>query len=154
MKICNTYSHKNAESILKDKPGILEELKYVMNFDDLKFSRGNNLFIKKEISKRFIKSSWIDNVPVKRSKLTINFVKDKVGVCFQIGNVSRTYADILKLCHLHNENVIDVGVIIVPHQIESRIIGTNYAKYDRLEKEIKFFEKILPAPLYLIGLSN
>jgi len=86
--------------------------------------------------------------------LTITFLKKKVGICFQIGNVARTYADILKLSQLNKKGIIDVGVIIVPHKNESKLMGANYAQFERLVKELAQFKEIVPTPIIVIGLSN
>lgn len=86
--------------------------------------------------------------------LSISFLKSRVGVCFQIGNVARTYADILKLNQLNKKGIIDVGVIVVPHKLESKKMGANYAQFDRLANELSQFSDIISAPIIVIGLSN
>jgi len=156
MKICNKYSHLSALEIIRKKPTIYKEVEQVLNDKSLKFGRGNTHRIKKKISQGFNDLGWADKTKVGHgtSKLTINFLKSKVGLCFQIGNVSRTYADILKICYLGNEEIIDAGIIVVPNHIESNILGANYAKYDRLEREITLFESITKTPILILGLSN
>ena len=110
--------------------------------------------IKAKVSERFNQNGWADKVKVGNSNLTVSFVKSKVGVCFQIGNVARTYADILKLASLNQKGIIDVGIIIVPHKLESKLMGANYAQFDRLAKELNQFIDIVPCPILVLGLSN
>jgi len=45
-------------------------------------------------------------------------------------------------------------VVCVPHQLESAKLGANYARYDRLKKELKLFGKIIQVPVLVICLSN
>ena len=156
MKICDKYSHLSALEIITQKGTILEDIVNTFNNSSLIFEKGNSGHIKNLVSKGLNRLCWTDNIRVgkSKSKLTINFLKSRVGLCFQIGNVSRTYADILKICYMGDEGIIDVGVIVVPYDIESKILGENYAKYTRLEQEIKLFESILRTPILIIGLSN
>ena len=153
MKICDQYSHLNALDMVQNK-GIYEEIVSSLNQKDVIFEKGNPLFINKSISESFNSFGWGDDIRLKNSRLSISFLKSKVGLCVQLGNVARMYADILKLCYLYDEGIIDVGSISVPHKIESRILGQNYARYDRLIKEVELFQKIIKVPILIIGLSN
>jgi len=154
MKINDTYSHLYADDKLKNKGTILDEIKSVLIDDNLVFGINNPKEIKKIVNDRFNEKGWADKTKVGNSKLTISFLKSKVGLCFQLGNVARTYADILKLSQLGKKNIIEVGVIIVAHKIESKKMGANYAQFERLEKEIKHFGDIINVPILVIGLSN
>lgn len=136
MKICNQYSHHNALEIIQSKDGILNELIDIVTIDEILFGVYPPTKIKKTVSERFNRKGWADKVKVGNSNLTISFIKSKIGVCFQIGNVARTYADILKIMQLQNKGIIEAGIIFVPHKIESKKMGANYAQYDRLAKEI------------------
>lgn len=153
MRICNIYSHKAGTEILNIK-GSANELTAAIETCPVKFQKGAPARIKKHISDNLTSNQWVDNVTVGNSRLTINFLKEEIGVCFQIGNVARTYADILKLNHLGNKGIIDVGIIVVPHEVESRSLGTNYANFDRLQKEIQLFSSEINTPMVVIGISN
>ena len=153
MRVCNRYSHRNGDLLLNNKDA-QKELYAAIESCRLKFQRGAPAGIKEHILNELTSSQWVDKVKVGNSRLTINFLKDKIGVCFQIGNVARTYADILKLNHLGNTEIIDVGVIVVPHDLESRSLGTNYASFERLKNEIQLFKNEINTPLVVIGISN
>jgi hypothetical protein len=154
MKICDQYNHLNAIELIHLKDGILEELTDIVNASELIFGDTKPTIIKSLINERFNHLGWTDKVKVGTSNLTISFLKTKTGVCFQLGNVARTYADILKLMQLHNRGIIDVGIICVPHKIESLKMGANYAQYNRLAKEVAQFKDIITVPILVIGLSN
>lgn len=154
MKNSDQYSHRNALEIIQSKDNIMSELNDIVNISDIKFGTHSPNNIKTIISDRFNEKGWADKVKVGRSNLTISFLKSKIGVCFQIGNVARTYADILKLMQLHHKGVIDAGVIFVPHALESKKMGANYAQYERLSKEIVHFKEIITMPVLVIGISN
>lgn len=154
MKVCDKYYHLNALEIIQSKDGAQNELFDLVNTNELAFGINPSVEIKRKINERFNRKGWADKVKVGNSNLTISFIKSKIGVCFQIGNVARTYADILKLMQLHKKGIIDVGIIYVPHKIESKKMGANYAQYDRLAKELAQFKDIITAPILVIGLSN
>lgn len=154
MKICDSHSHLYAYDKLKAKGKLFDELNTVLSDETLKFGNNRPNEIKSVIGERFSKHGWADKIRVGNSGLTINFLKEKVGICVQLGNVARTYADILKLAQLGKKNVIDIGVIVVPHKIESRLLGKNYARYDRLSAELAHFQDIINLPILVIGLSN
>ena len=153
MKICDQYSHQNALEVI-NKKGVFQEIEDCIDQESIIFEKGKPLSIKKIINSNFNSLGWADNIKIKNTQLSINFLKSKVGVCFQLGNVARMYADILKLGYLYDEGIIDAGVICVPHQIESRLLGANYARFDRLTKEVNLFRKIINVPILIIGLSN
>lgn len=156
MKIGETYSHLFAMDLILKKSVIYSEIIDVFNTDSLSFERNCTTRMKKHISWALSHHGWADKIKLAKnqSNLTINFLKSRVGLCFQIGNVSRTYADLLKLCHLGDEGVIDVGIIVVPFPNESRALGTNYANYDRLKQELILFNKIIHTPILIVGLTN
>lgn len=153
MRICNIYSHKGGSEILRSKAASGELTDAIENCT-IKFQKGAPAAIKRDISDVLTSKQWVDKVRVGKSRLTINFLKEDIGVCFQIGNVARTYADILKLNHLGNKGIIDVGIIVVPHEVESRSLGTNYASFDRLQNEIQLFSNEIITPIVVIGISN
>ncbi|MEM8506626.1 MAG: BglII/BstYI family type II restriction endonuclease [Bacteroidota bacterium] len=153
VQISNVYSHKNGEVIFENKEGHLELYKAIETCGYI-FQKGAPPRIKKHMVKYLTGKQWADKVRVGNSRLTINFLKQRIGVCFQIGNVARTYADILKLDHLGNQNIIDVGLIIVPDEYESRILGTNYANYERLKNEVILFKNEIQTPLVILGICN
>lgn len=154
MKICDYYSHHKGLDLMQSKICVWEELNEVLTDSNLSFGINPSKEIKAKISERLNQKGWADKVKVGASNLTISFLKSKVGVCFQIGNVARTYADILKLSQLNKKGTIDVGVIIVPHTEESRKMGANYAQFERLAKELSQFSDIVSTPIIVIGLSN
>jgi hypothetical protein len=155
MKICEKLNHRDAEKILLSKGSLLREVTNIVQDSNLKFGRDNPQRIKSLIADKFNQKGWADRVKVsEKTNLTINFMKSRVGVCFQLGNVARIYADLLKLQALGRSGKIDVGVIIVADGHESKLLGANYASYDRLKKEMQVFSEIINIPILIISLSN
>lgn len=154
MKICDQYNHHEGLEIIQIRDGLFKEVMEILTNKNLIFGTSPSKEIKSRISEGFNKKGWGDKVKIGNSNLTISFLKSKIGVCFQIGNVARTYADILKLNQLNKKGIIDAGIIIVPHKLESKKMGANYAQFDRLAKELAQFSDIIPVPILVLGLSN
>lgn len=155
MKISEKYNYRDAEKILSKKASLLSELFGAVQQDDLRFGYDSPQKINASIAEKLNEKGWADRVKVSdATNLTINFMKNHVGICVQLGNVARIYADLLKLETLGVNGRIDVGIIVVPGGPESKMLGANYARFDRLKKEMQVFSGIITLPILIISLSN
>ena len=154
MKICEYYEHNGAIKTLESRLP-LADIKNIVEAQNIKFGKDNPKHIKEIISERFNKEGWADRVKVvPNANLTISFMKNRVGVCFQLGNVARMYADLLKLEEMGQDRKIDVGVIILPDALKLAKLGANYVRFDRLAKELQIYAKIFKLPILLLSLAN
>lgn len=106
------------------------------------------------ISRAFASDGWTSRVPVLGSNLTVSFLKDSTAVCVQLGNVARTYADLLKLQALFAAGRIVDSVVVVPVEELSRDLGSNHASFDRLERELELFSSVIDVPMLLVGADD
>lgn len=97
---------------------------------------------------------WIKGLMLKKSRLGIGYVKDQVGLCIQLGNTSRVYADLLKLETLFRQELIQQAVLVVPSDDYSTSLGTNYAKFSRAEQDIKALTPTISVPIVLVSIDN
>ncbi len=101
------------------------------------------------------KHGWSDEVKVSAdANITITSRKGDVGLCIQTGNMSRFYADVLKLEYLYHEKLIHAAVYILPDKSLAKAWNQNIAHYERFTKEIGIFSKIVHTPLLIIGISQ
>jgi hypothetical protein len=63
------------------------------------------------------------------------------------GNMSRMYADLLKLQKLYLEGAITAGAFILPTSKASRDLGDNVANADRLAVELTIFRRVVHMPI-------
>lgn len=95
---------------------------------------------------------WSDAVSLDSvSKISITSVRNNVGLCMQTGNVSRVYADLLKLQALYMRGSITSGIILLPTATAARAFGGNVASLERLMRELRVFNQVITAPLVIIG---
>ena len=110
---------------------------------------------RKELLLKMKQRGWSDNVLLdKVSKISITGEKERCGLCLQTGNVSRIYADLLKLQTLFLQNKIKAGVIILPTVKCAKDYTSNAATYERLNRELNIFDQVITVPLVIIGFYN
>lgn len=107
---------------------------------------------RKDLLIKLKQKGWSDNIFLdKISKISITGEKDGIGLCLQTGNVSRVYADLLKLQALFLQNKIKAGVIILPTLDCSKQYASNAATFERLVRELSIFKDVITIPLVVIG---
>lgn len=105
--------------------------------------------IRKKIVEYLGKNGWPGEFAVEPpSKITITSLKNGVGLCVQTGgNMSRMYADLVKLQKLYMDDRLKTGALILPSAKAARELGDNIANADRLESELAVFRKVIHMPL-------
>ncbi len=99
-------------------------------------------------------SGWSGEVKLAAdSDMTITSLKDDVGLCLQTGNMSRIYADLMKLQTMYLNSHIKGAVIIVPSQETAKLLGSNIAQAKRLERELAIFKKAYHVPTIVYALE-
>jgi hypothetical protein len=155
MKISDRHDHLRGQLIVKSKGNLYQEVESVVKGCALEFGRDRPQQVKKALAAQLNQLGWADRVRLQgRNNLTINFMKNKTGLCVQLGNVARTYADLIKLAYLWEKKIIDCGIILVPDNNASSMLGANYADFDRLSREIELFSGIIKTPVLILALSN
>lgn len=111
--------------------------------------------IRKEMKERLSKEGWAGPYRINMdSQITITAFQKEVGLCVQTGNVSRIYADLLKLQTLYNRGKISAGVIIVPLEKTASILSFNMATYERLTRELAIFDRVITMPIAIFGFGG
>lgn len=108
--------------------------------------------IRTALLRNLVKSGWSGEVAVAAgSGITISSSKNNIGLCLQTGNMSRMYADLIKLQKLFLDDAVKAGVIVMPTAAAARALGSNIANADRLKKELEIFRKVLYMPIILFA---
>lgn len=98
---------------------------------------------------------WSDRVRIdSRSNINITSVMHGTGLCVQTGNMSRFYADLLKLETLHRNNLIHSAIYIIPLKHWASEIGSNIANYERFIEELEIFEATVTIPIVVFGIAG
>lgn len=141
------HSHHGAVNLLPNVERA--EIESVLEACAIEPTRGAATKLRSEIVRRLGCLGWSDAFQVAPpSRITITSWKNDVGLCVQTGgNMSRMYADLLKLQNLYMENRVKVGAFILPTAPAAKEIGDNVANADRLEAELVIFRKVINIPI-------
>lgn len=141
------YSHQGASEEFPG--GARAEIEGAIETCSIRVERGSAAGIRDHLVRSLGQNGWPDEFQVEPpSKITIASLKDGVGLCMQTGgNMSRMYADLLKLQKLYLEDAISTGAIILPTSKAARDLGDNIANADRLAAELKIFRRVIHMPI-------
>lgn len=147
------YGYRNGEDVLTSS--LINEITDSLAKSDYKIERYSIGRFREELLDELKKRGWSDNLFLDTiSKISITSEKKGVGLCLQTGNVSRTYADMLKLQNLFVQGKLRAGVIIVPTSSCAKEYASNSATYERLVRELQIFSQVITMPLVVLGFYN
>ncbi len=71
----------------------------------------------------------------------------------QMGNMSRLYADLLKLQYCYLRRGMRGAIFLVMKRRTAVRLGKNLAQYERLVSELDLFREIVTLPLLVLGVE-
>jgi hypothetical protein len=119
-------------------------------------AKGAAVKMRREFLASLKTSGWTNELTVDpESGMTITASRSGVGLCLQTGNIARMYADLMKLQTLYLNGAIEVAVMVVPSGEVARLLGSNIAATERLQRELKVFRKThhVPTAIYSLEVS-
>jgi hypothetical protein len=147
-----TFSHHCESEDWSDKE-VAAILKLLRNLE-FKIDPGCSSKLRERILSLFQSRGWSSKVKLSHAtEISITAIKGKYGLCFQTGNMSRFYADLLKLQFLFQKSVISKALYLLPSKHNAKIIGSNVANYERMTKELQLFDEIITIPIFIIGID-
>lgn len=146
------FSHQDGAIVIPR--ALQEELSQIINQIRVKVERGAASSVREALIRGLLHHGWAGEVALNSSsKITITSSKSGVGLCLQTGNISRMYADLLKLQKLYLDSSIVAGVMIVPSHPCAKVLGDNLANATRLEAELSIFAKVITVPILLLSIE-
>ncbi len=88
-----------------------------------------------------------------RADFRKNFSGLSVQMEVQLGNMARWYSDVFKFQAAYSEQLIQVGVSVVPMGSLARKIDENIAYFERARKELPSARLSITLPILLVGLE-
>jgi hypothetical protein len=109
--------------------------------------------LRDQIKGKLIDFGWSDEIEIEAStRISITSVNGDYGLCLQTGNMSRFYADLLKLEYLYKNGKICGAFYILPSKSAADILGSNVAHFNRLTQELNVFKDVITIPIKVIGI--
>ena|SRR6266513_4838649 len=111
--------------------------------------------LRREILRQLADLGWSDPVRIhKDSKISITSIFGQTGLCLQTGNMSRFYADLIKLETLFRNKHISGAVYLIPLKGFAVKLGSNIANFERFVEELVIFEATVTVPLAIYGFAG
>lgn len=118
------------------------------------FHNSRSLSLRRAIQAVLRSQGWSSKVKlIHSSKISITATNGQFGLCLQTGNMSRFYADLLKLQYLFQKGTIKAAVYILLTKHRAQEMGSNLAHYERFVEELDLFSEIITVPLFVIGID-
>lgn len=147
-----THSHRSAEDVLPK--AVVRSLIDCVQKLEFEFTHGCSSRLREQILDTLRLLGWSDRVRLTaHSKITITAMHSNVALCLQTGNMSRFYADLLKLEYLFKDRKAIAAVYIIPTKRRAREMGSNLAHFERFVEELDLFKDIITVPTLVIGLE-
>ena len=94
---------------------------------------------------------------IQHSGLAADFRKEFSGLTIQVevqfGNMARWYSDIFKFQTAYSQNLIQMGLCVVPMGELARRIDSNVVNYERAVRELPSAELSITLPILIAGLA-
>ncbi len=151
MQTGQTHSHRRAEEELADK-SLLDELLAFANAPMVGVAPGYAPQIKLYFESAWLQQGWANEPAVDpEHNLTINAMKQRVGLTVQTGNITRAFYDLLKFQAMYFRDRIDAAVLILPTAAAASTLGSNIANFGRVTAELTLFFHIITVPVFIIS---
>ncbi|MCS7065857.1 MAG: hypothetical protein NZL85_06215 [Fimbriimonadales bacterium] len=147
------YDFKFAKTILNMHfPQHLQEIIDAIAALNTPLGRGVRPTPAQQLRQLLEQKGWQPEQPVtpNHSHLRFDLKKDKVAVEIQLSDPADCYNDFLKFLLAYNLEVIDVAVEIV---YDDSIRGRNLPHLSKVQRDLEVYRRVLPCPVWVIGLK-
>ena len=146
-------SHRFGEQVIETS--LLNEVIVAVNECPHDPGPGKSSPVRDHILEALSKSGWSDELDVDcQSAFTITSIKGRIGLCLQTGNMSRMYADLLKLQTIYLRGLIEAAIMLLPTTEAAQSFGSNIANQERLMRELAIFERVITVPMLVVGIKG
>ena len=152
------YCHQNADARIP--VNVLKEIERAVRSISIPDGPIAPNVITRPIREALTRCGWSEEVFLSReSKITISGQKNDIGLAIQFGNISRIYADLLKLQSLFLDAKLRGAVVIVPAWALlfslSKTGGTdNRCNLERVKRELPIYSLVVTMPIAFYGINR
>lgn len=146
------HDHRDAADAIS--PNEIAEISKALGSIFVPLAKNGGTNIRGEVVTALEKLGWSGKVKISPNhNLTVTGMKGGVAACVQFGNVSRSYADLLKLQALYERGKCDGAIFILPTKAAADAMASNLANADRLVRELELFRSIINIPIKVLGVE-
>ena len=145
------YIHNRADKNIS--LSVFNELKGLLESIEFSYQQYSAKQLRRTILHKIGEIGWSDEVRIHpSSRITITSVNDGIALCLQTGNMSRFYADLLKLETLYKNGEIKAAFYIICTKENAVHLGSNIANFERFKFELEIFKETITIPILVFGL--
>lgn len=131
---------------------LLKEMRDLLLGTEFKLNKGSATYLREKLLPALRKQGWSSEMQFcPDSRMTITSIRENCGFCLQTGNMSRFYADLIKLEYLYLNGVIVGGIYVLPTKNAAKKMGSNIANFERMCSELQIFHQVIRLPLVVFG---
>lgn len=146
------FSHSQGDKVVDQK--VKEQLLTILRGINYNIKEGSTNELRKTILSKLKSIGWSDDFKLAaNSQISLTSYIDEHVLCFQTGNMSRFYADLLKIQYVFNSKKAKAAIYIIPSKNAAKLMGSNIANFDRFTFELKLFKEIITIPTIVIGIN-
>jgi hypothetical protein len=146
------FSHQNAEGSVD--PKIKDNIINILEATTFTIYEGCADKLRKTILSQLKEVGWSDDFKLDtHSQISLTSSNDDHVLCFQTGNMSRFYADLLKLQYVYKNKKSISAFYLIPSKEAAKKMGSNIAHFDRFVFELTLFKDIVTIPTLVIGIK-
>lgn len=146
------FSHNNAEQIVDEH--LKERITNVLRSTDFVISAGCADELRKLVLGQLKSNGWSDDFKLNaHSQISLTSSVNDHVLCFQTGNMSRFYADLLKLEYVFKNKKTRAAFYLIPSKEAAKKMGSNIAHFDRFTSELTLFQEIVTIPILVVGIK-
>jgi hypothetical protein len=120
----------------------------------IKIDYGCSSRLRKAILRELATLGWSSKVKLSyHSQISITATNGEFALCLQTGNMSRFYADLLKLQYLYQKGAVRSAIYILPMKQGAQRMGSNLAHFERFTAELDLFKEVISVPIFVIGMN-
>ena len=146
------FSHNEGDKLVDGK--IKDQILNILESTNFKISEGCADELRKVILGQLKSFGWSDDFRLDaHSQISLTSSIDEHVLCFQTGNMSRFYADLLKLQFVFRNKKAKAAFYLIPSKEAAKKMGSNIAHFDRFTSELTMFSEIITIPTLVIGIN-
>jgi hypothetical protein len=146
------FSHNNAQTVID--PSISHQVLTAVRAVDIVMEKNCRDVVRDAILQDLQTLGWSGKFRLDaHSNISLTSSFGENVLCFQTGNMSRFYADLLKLQYVFSKGNAKCAIYIVFSKEAAKTVGSNLAHFDRLVRELQLFGQIITMPILVIGIG-
>lgn len=146
------YSHNKAKTVINST--ICAQVLRAVQEVDVEINEQCRGRVREGILQNLRGLGWSDKFRLHtNSQISLTSSLGENVLCLQTGNMSRFYADLLKLQYVFAKGNATAAFYLIFSKEAAKIVGSNLAHFDRMIRELALFKETITIPILVVGIG-